>query len=100
MNTFSEELNESCREATKLVMEQRTEILKAFIAKYGWEPEFTVQVQQGGKWWVERREPDMTHEDLVEAAIALGNAGKDEIGKRFYYYAKRFEPIQKFPEEE
>ncbi len=38
---------------------QREEILRAFIAKYGCEPDEVVQVENttptGTRWWVERR---------------------------------------------
>lgn len=89
------ELHKRAYEATKLIIAQRNEILKAFIAKYGWEPEFTVQVQQGSKWWCERRDPEMTAGELLEAASALNKMGQSMLADRFEYYAKRFEPLSK-----
>jgi hypothetical protein len=36
------------------IMAQREEILRAFVAKYGAEPDEIVQVCQGERWWIER----------------------------------------------
>jgi hypothetical protein len=44
---------------SKQIMEQREEILKAFIAKYGFAPDEAVQVieytHNGTRWYVEKR---------------------------------------------
>lgn len=37
------------------ILANREEILRAFIAKYGCEPDEVVQVWQNEKWWVEKR---------------------------------------------
>ena len=49
---------------------QREEVLTAFVAKYGWEPERTVQVMQqlpnGVTHWYLRR---MTDEEMQQASM-------------------------------
>lgn len=40
------------------VMVQREEILKAFIAKHGFEPDEAIQVQDGLKWYIRKRTPE------------------------------------------
>lgn len=83
--------------AIRDVSANREEILRAFVAKYGFEPDEAVQVQQGGKWWVEKRVPNMTAEELREAASMFDDLGNHELANRFEYYAKRLMPITKFP---
>jgi len=46
--------NERTRSRVKDIMEQREEVLSAFIAKYGFEPDRFVQIQDGVEWSVRR----------------------------------------------
>lgn len=85
----------AARKALSQVYEQRDEILKAFVAKHGFHPDECCQVQQGTKWWVEKRIPDLRPEDLRVAAKVLRINGNDSIlwsiADRLEYYAGRLE---------
>jgi hypothetical protein len=48
------DMSETYRRLTEELMSQREEILKAFIAKYGYEPDRAIQVMDGMKWYVRR----------------------------------------------
>jgi len=54
-----ESLMEEFKKQYKQVLEQREEILKAFVAKYGCEPDEIVQVHQwkegSSRWYVEKK---------------------------------------------
>ena len=54
-----ESLMEEFKKQYKQVLEQREEILKAFVAKYGCEPDEIVQVHQwkdgASRWYVEKK---------------------------------------------
>jgi predicted transcriptional regulator len=56
-------------QAQRRVMDQREEILGAFVAKYGFEPERAVQIEQrmrdGTTRWFVRR---LSDEEMVEAS--------------------------------
>lgn len=56
---IGEELAEEVRAAWERVLDVREEILRAFVAKYGLQPEDVVIVERrtvgGSEWWVERR---------------------------------------------
>jgi hypothetical protein len=71
----------AARRAIESCMAQREEILTAFVAKYGFQPEEAIQVEQRqldgcSYWWVERRseviqddtEPAPTVKDSLTAA--------------------------------
>ena len=57
------------------VMSQREEILRAFVAKYGYEPERAVQVEQRmpdgtTRWFVRRRnDEEMANESMMGAQL-------------------------------
>lgn len=53
---FSIQVARLLQEQLLRIEEQREEILEAFIAKYGFHPDEAIQVTQGNKWWVERKE--------------------------------------------
>jgi hypothetical protein len=55
---------------------QREEILRAFIAKYGFEPDRAVQVVDGTKWYVRR----MTDEEIA-VRDARYREWQDEIAR-------------------
>lgn len=52
------------------VMEQREEILAAFIAKYGFAPDECQQVTYGNSWQVVRLEPEQVK--LIRKGIIMG----------------------------
>lgn len=58
------------RDALQRVMEQREEILEAFVAKYGAEPDDTYQVEQetpsGRVWYVTTLRPETFRVPVVE----------------------------------
>jgi hypothetical protein len=61
---------------SKRIMSQRNEVLEAFIAKYGFEPERFVQVEQKmenglSRWFVHRR----TDEDMADMAEKFKKEG-------------------------
>ncbi len=62
-----------CSQAIHDVMEQREEILRTFVAKYGFEANRAVQIVQhtptGSRWFVKR----FTDEEMEEAS-RLGSA--------------------------
>ncbi len=53
------DLNQEAVKAMKRIMEQREEILEAFVAKYGFDPDEAVQVEfktpQGNYAWMVRK---------------------------------------------
>jgi len=55
-----ESLMQEFKKQYKQVLEQREEILKAFVAKYGCEPDEMVQVHQwkegASRWYVEKKD--------------------------------------------
>ncbi len=57
-------INEAAEIALREVYSQREEILRAFIAKYGFEPERAVQITDGTRWFVRR----MTDEEWDRAS--------------------------------
>jgi hypothetical protein len=48
-------MDEACKKMIEGVMKDREEILKAFIAKYGFEPDEALQIVQGNSWCVVRQ---------------------------------------------
>ncbi len=43
------------RQLVDQIIASREEIIRAFIAKTGLDPEDIVQVVQGNRWWLEKR---------------------------------------------
>jgi hypothetical protein len=65
MNDFQKQLKELADKRLSIIMAQRTEILEAFIAKHGFEPEETEQVIQtldnGGQlYYIRKRTTEIT----------------------------------------
>ena len=56
---LDENLTQTIREAWQRILDTREEILQAFVAKYGLQPDEVVMVERrtstGSQWWVERR---------------------------------------------
>lgn len=52
------------------IMAQREEVLAAFIAKYGFQPDEFVQCSQGGRWWVERKRQPAEPSDAAVERVA------------------------------
>lgn len=66
MSDYLDTIQALARARLAEVMSQREEILAAFIAKYGFEPERAVQIEQRqadgtSRWFVQRR----TDEDML-----------------------------------
>jgi hypothetical protein len=55
MDEIREELSKKSIDAWKMFNEMQEEILIAFMAKYGLQPEEVVLCHQGTKIWVERK---------------------------------------------
>jgi hypothetical protein len=58
------------REELKAIMEQREEVFRAYIAKYGFEPDRTMQVEQRmpdgtSRWFLRRR----TDEEMAAGSM-------------------------------
>lgn len=62
MNDTDSQLPLAIQEALERVRAQREEILEAFLAKYGCQPDEIVQIEKrtenGWRWWVERQNVD------------------------------------------
>ena len=60
MDDWREEFNElfkkSTNEAMKIMLNCSTDILIAFCAKYGIQPDEAILCYQGNKFWVEKKE--------------------------------------------
>jgi hypothetical protein len=53
--TLNDLLCAKTSEMVQGVLEQREEILKAFIAETGLMPSECEQITQGNKWWIQKR---------------------------------------------
>lgn len=87
---FQRQIQQQAATALRTVMEQREEILRAFVAKYGFEPDEAVQIEtrllDGSRWHVEKQVPIVTPELLEMSAeyitalrrhTNLGDSAKD-----------------------
>lgn len=87
LKTF-QDIERELQIAFRKVMAQREEILEAFVAKWGFSPEETVQIihrtSAGEKFWVEKRVPEITPElldhaaDVIKEYRAHVNLGKND----------------------
>lgn len=56
--SFAEDLMRHAEAQISQVYAQREEIMRAFIAKHGYQPDECIQIKQGDKWMVVRMDPD------------------------------------------
>ena len=54
---IADDLRMSSVAIVERIMASREKILEAFIAETGFLPSECEQIQQGDKWWVQKREP-------------------------------------------
>lgn len=68
---------------TNEVMSQREEILRAFVAKYGFHPDEAQQIHQGNKWFVVRIHPEVVKRVQREVVLARLSRERFTIWQRF-----------------
>ncbi len=78
----SQALADKMIEHVQEVMEQREEILRAFVAKYGFDPDECEQVNQGNHWSVVRIDPDRVA--MMQRAVILARLSR----KRFTFWQR------------
>lgn len=76
---MSDILQAAVDKAVTAVMAQREEILRAFVAKYGFQPDEAMQVSTPNGWYITRR-PSPTEAEVLAAAkrAAAANSSMHE----------------------